>query len=146
MISAAQVKKGYLCLAHGQIISDGPFRIDAKLSYSRESQETKVVVEGGRTRLPASAIGLPGSASFIPGVDAETFVMPLAHICWQKEIYTFCAVRIVSGKTHQIRAWEAIIAQSDGISLDELVLCFAMPVAPIACFRCYPLLVEWLLK
>ena len=42
-----QVKKGYLCLAHGQIESDGPFRIDAKLSYSRENEETTVVATGG---------------------------------------------------------------------------------------------------
>ena len=42
-----QVKKGYLCLAHGQIESDGPFRIDAKLSYSRENQESTVVGTGG---------------------------------------------------------------------------------------------------
>jgi len=40
-------REGYLCLAHGQIESDGPFRIDAKLSYSRENEETTVVATGG---------------------------------------------------------------------------------------------------
>lgn len=78
-----KVKKGYLCLAHGQIESDGPFRIDAKLSYSRENEETTVVATGGE--------------------HAETFVMPLAHAYWGHQTYTFCAVRIVSGRTHQIR-------------------------------------------
>ena len=43
------------------------------------------------------------------GDNAETFVMPLAHTRWkQQAYYTFCAVRIVSGKTHQIRHWNQL--------------------------------------
>eukprot|EP00438_Fugacium_kawagutii_P007246 Skav211566 [mRNA] locus=scaffold2228:218403:227954:- [translate_table: standard] len=73
--------------------------------------------------------------------DAETFVMPLAHICWQKQMYTFCAVRIVSGKTHQIRALKASIGFVYQRAAHQIVhiiwwhlfgVC-AMPVPPIAC-------------
>ena len=46
-ITRIQVKKGYLALAHGCIESGGgPFRIDARLSYSRQSRTTTVDARG----------------------------------------------------------------------------------------------------
>ena len=47
------------------------------------------------------------------GDEAETFVMPLAHTFWGQRTYTFCAVRIVSGKTHQIRRLDAACSLLD---------------------------------
>jgi len=78
-----QVKKGYMCLAHGALESDGPMRVAARLSYSKEDQESRV--------------------DRLQGDEAETFVLPLAHAEWGFHRYTLCAIRITTGRTHQIR-------------------------------------------
>ncbi|CAJ1370273.1 unnamed protein product [Effrenium voratum] len=74
--------KGYLCLAHGHI-SPAPFRINAPLAMDKWRDEAVVDAREGQW--------------------AESYVMPVAYYRWSESMFSLCAVRIVSGKTHQIR-------------------------------------------